>query len=230
MIYAANWKMNVNLKQAQDFLYEFEKKVKDQDKKNFIFFVPALISFLFREKNLSWGGQNVNSKLQGAFTGENSLEVLKELGASFCLLGHSERRHLFHESHDEIKNKFYLMKEMGITPVLCVGEKEEERACKTEILTKQLQDFKKEKDFIVAYEPVWSIGTGNTPAPDEINETHKFIKEFIIDTPHVLYGGSVNSENSVSFSTQKNIDGFLIGSASTKADELYNIFYGGKNS
>ena len=223
LIYAANWKMNMGLKQAQSFISHFKTQIQKEEMKNFIFFVPALLSLLFSKEDWNWGGQNGSFKTQGALTGENSLEVLKELGAQFCLLGHSERRYLFKESQPEIKQKFYLMKELGITPLLCVGEKEQE-GDKEIFLKNQLQDFKNEKDFLIAYEPVWSIGTGKTPSPEEINETHCFIKEFIKSSPPVLYGGSVNSENAVSFSKQKYVNGFLVGGSSLKSDEFYNIY------
>ena len=228
MICAANWKMNISFKQAQSFLTQFEKRVKKSEKQDFIFFAPALLAFIFEEKDLRWGGQNINSELRGAFTGENSVEIFKELGASFCLLGHSERRHLFNESYAEIRTKFCLMKDMGITPLLCVGEKEEEKGRKEDVLKEQLQDFKEEKNLLIAYEPVWSIGTGQTPSPEGINDTHHFIKDFLSPTSKVLYGGSVTSENAPAFAKQKNVDGFLVGGASLKPDDFYNIYDGVK--
>ena len=224
MICAANWKMNINLKEAQDFLVRFKERVREGEKKDFIFFVPALLSFLFYKQDWKWGGQNGNFERRGAFTGENSLEVFKDLGAQFCLLGHSERRQFFNESSYDIEKKFNLMKELKIKPVLCIGEKKEERGAKEKILTEQLQSFKNEKDFLISYEPVWSIGTGKTPSSQEVNETLAWIKDFMTSPVPVLYGGSVNKKTVKSFSNQKGIDGFLIGGSSLNPDDLYDIY------
>ena len=247
MICAANWKMNMGVDTAQTFLRDFKKLLKKGEEKHFLFFPPAFLSFLFARENLCWGGQNVFFQKNGAWTGENSPEVLKELSAGFCLLGHSERRLNFGETEKGIEKKFYLLRRLNILPVLCVGEKESERDQKDQILKKQLSFLKSFKlaahdkkaihpegyegiPFIVAYEPVWAIGSGKTPSAGEINEIHEIIKNTLpLDNIPVLYGGSVTENNAGSFGKEPHVDGFLVGGASLKPESFYSIFQAGKN-
>ena len=163
------------------------------------------------------------------------------MGASFCLLGHSERRYIFGETDVDIEKKFSLLLELALIPLLCIGESLADRFQKKKILQKQLSWIKnynkyqklpwkpdllpsafKEIPLIVAYEPLWSIGTGETPSAQEINETAQFIKEYLPQTK-VFYGGSVDIKNIKSFASCSFIDGFLIGGASLKPDLFYNI-------
>ena len=241
MIYVANWKMNRGFKEAQNFLMEFKNKIPNQD--SFVFLPPALLSGLFQKENLHWGAQNVFLKSKGAFTGENSASVLKEMGAQFCLVGHSERRYSFGETDTEIQRKFDLIHQHQLIPILCIGELIPEKTERDSALKKQLSWLKtyekyqklstdsgrpeafKKIPFIVAYEPVWAIGTGKTPDPFEVNETHHKIKEYLqIQNVPVFYGGSVNSENAQAFSQQKHVDGFLLGGASLDLEELNKVY------
>ena len=234
MIVAANWKMNIGVRRGRDFLQDFKKLLQnDEEKGSFIFFPPAPLSFLFAEGNWHWGGQNVFSQREGAYTGENSPEVFKELSARFCLLGHSERRHAFGETDLEVEKKFHLLKKLNLTPVLCVGEQEREQ--RDSVLKEQLSWLKAEDlkgdgiPFIVAYEPVWAIGSGKTPTAGEINSIHKGIKSrFPGKNIPVLYGGSVTEERAKIFWKEEFVDGFLVGGASLRAGELYSIFQAGK--
>lgn len=247
MICAANWKMNMGVNAAQIFLRDFKQLLKKGEEEHFLFFPPAFLSFLFAGKDLYWGGQNVFFQKSGAWTGENSPEVLRELSAGFCLLGHSERRLNFGETEKDIEKKFHLLHSLNILPVLCVGEKESERNQTDQVLKKQLHFLKKidstvsdrrsispkgyEKvPFIIAYEPVWAIGSGKTPSADEINKIHQMIKDTLpLDNIPVLYGGSVTESNVASFWKQVYVDGFLVGGASLKAESFYSIFQAGKN-
>lgn len=241
---AGNWKMNMGFQKAIDFLSHFKKLIKNpKELENFIFFPPASLSALFQKENFYWGGQNVYHQLEGAFTGENSAQVLKEMGASFCLLGHSERRWTFGESDVEIEKKFALLQELALIPVLCVGESLSDRLNKEKVLKSQLSWIKNYKKYeklpwkpelipppfknipmIIAYEPVWSIGTGQTPSTEEINETAQFIKEYLsLFSVPVFYGGSVDEKMAKQFSTCSSIQGLLVGGASLSADHFYNI-------
>ncbi len=237
--------MNMGFHSALNFISRFNSLInKKQDMENFIFFPPAGLFGLFQKENLYWGGQNVYHKSEGALTGENSAKTLKEMGASFCLLGHSERRYIFGESDADIEQKFNLLQELGLIPVLCIGEHLTDRSCKEKILKRQLSWIKNYKRYqnlpyhpellpptfknsplIVAYEPVWSIGTGEIPAKEEINETAQFIKEYLsLASLTVFYGGSIDKHNVKNFKDCSFVDGFLIGGASLDPDHFYNIY------
>ena len=249
MICAANWKMNMGVADGRAFLKDFKKLLKPGDKENMIFFPPAFLSFLFAEEVLNWGGQNVFFQKTGAYTGENSPQVLSELSARFCLLGHSERRLIFNETEEAVEKKFHLLLDLNIVPVLCVGEKDTERDQTERVLEKQLSFLKKcnsdifvkksnssslakkygNPPFIVAYEPVWAVGSGKTPSPNEISKTHEWIKNFLPapDIP-VLYGGSVTKTNAGLFGKAPFVDGLLVGGASLSAEKFYSIFQAGQ--
>ena len=241
MLVVANWKMNMGYQKALSFLSEFNHLVTAEDIKHFVFFPPAALSLLFQSEHLFWGPQNIYQKKKGALTGENSPELFKEMGASFALVGHSERRYIFGESDVEVEKKFSLLQELALIPVLCIGEAEFERSEKKKHLIRKLSWIKqytkydqlpfhpdrlpecfKDYSLIVAYEPLWSIGTGETPSASEIQEVVSLIKE---DLPHVkvFYGGSVTEDNVSSLKTE-NLDGFLVGGASLEARSLYNIY------
>ena len=196
MIYIANWKMNMGYKEAQDFLFKFKNYLKENENEKFVFLPPAFLSGLFQKENFYWGAQNIYSKEKGSFTGENSAEVLQEIGAQFCLLGHSERRYTFGETDIDIEKKFDLAQQKNLIPILCVGELSHEKGDKESVFRRQLSWIRtyakyqnlpwkpdarpkpfKTLPFIIAYEPVWAIGAGETPSPEEINESHQFIKK-----------------------------------------------------
>ena len=244
MIIAANWKMNMSFKQARGFLSRFNFLLKNtKEREQFLFFPPACLSFLFQKENLYWGGQNVSYKIQGPLTGETSAQTLKELGAGFCLLGHSERRYIFGESDSDIEKKFHILQELALIPILCIGESFDKRSEKEKFLKKQLSWIKtyekyqnlpwkpeqlppvfKQIPFIIAYEPLWSIGTGETPSTEEVNETSQLIKEYLpFPSTKVFYGGSLDQNTVKKFLNCPFIDGFLIGGASLDPDLLYNI-------
>ena len=245
MIIAGNWKMNMGFQQGLNFLSRFNGLLdKQKERENFIFFPPACLSLLFQKENFYWGGQNVHHKPEGAWTGETSASVLKEMGAAFCLLGHSERRYTFGESDVDVERKFHLLQDTALIPVLCIGESLSDRFEKQKILQKQLvwiKNYEKYKklpwkpellppafqniSLIAAYEPLWSLGTGDTPSLEEISETAQFIKEYLPShSVKVFYGGSVDQKNTAEFSACSFIDGFLLGGASLDPDRFYNIY------
>jgi triosephosphate isomerase len=171
-----------------------------------------------------WGGQDCANKNIAAFTGSVSAAQLKELGCSYCIVGHSERRMYCRETATEIRAKIENLLDVNITPILCVGEDQiSHKSGKTKnILFNAIDDIGPHIDWskiIIAYEPIWAIGTGQIPTNEEISFVADFLKKKTSPLA-VLYGGSVNSENINNLREIKNIDGFLVGSSSTKFSEM----------
>lgn len=232
-ICAANWKMNQDVDQTRGFLNEFFEKVTPGDLNSFMFFPPALLASefsKFNDSDLKWGAQNFHLENTGAFTGENSPQLYKKMGAQVMLIGHSERRSLFGETDLQINKKIQKCVELGLIPMLCVGETLAEReAGKAEEvvnaqLTEALQGFPQPQNLIVAYEPVWAIGTGKVAEVSDVKTMHDFIKVVVGQNTFVLYGGSVKPENAKELSAVENVNGFLIGGASLKCESLLQIF------
>lgn len=246
-VIAANWKMYKNPQEAQDFFQELKSKLEARHKaeQGFYFFVPALVlsdvlKAVNAENNLKSifiGLQNIYYKSEGAFTGENSPQVARQMGAHACLIGHSERRSLFIEKDADCNSKMKAAFEFGMTPVLCVGESLEERqkgqtmsVISTQLL-KALEDITENQEFLLAYEPVWAIGTGQVATPDQAQEAHAHLRQELVkrfgktkaDSVSILYGGSVKPENAKELSHKSEIDGFLIGGASLKVSSLMAI-------
>jgi triosephosphate isomerase len=232
-VVAANWKMHKSPREAVDFLKGFLPKVSDRPQnREIIFFVPAVDLWVtqevLRNSGVAWGAQNCHFEMKGAFTGETSPQVLAEMATPFCLVGHSERRALFHESDEETGKKVKALHQTRITPMLCVGEtlSERESGKTNEVIVRQLKAGLRDRDpsqkVMIAYEPVWAIGTGKVATPEQANEAHVTLRKALIDiggpefathTP-ILYGGSVKPENSAEIARQKEVDGFLVGGAS----------------
>ena len=184
------------------------------------------------------GAQDARAEDKGAFTGDVSVSMLKDFGASFVLVGHSERRLGLGESDELVASKFGAIQDIGLTPVLCVGESESQRETgKTEktVLSQVRAIIDKFgisafEGAIIAYEPIWAIGTGVTATPEQAQEVHELIREYlamenalIADSVRIIYGGSVNSRNAASLFNQRDIDGGLVGGASLKAEEFISI-------
>lgn len=197
---------------------------------------PSYIYFnMFNNENILLGSQNVSSYTSGATTGELSCEQLKSMGVSLSLVGHSERREKLHESIEDTNIKIKRLLENNMVPILCVGEtKEEKDNNKTEeIVLDEIKgaflnvDNELISKIIIAYEPIWSIGTGVIPTIEDINNIAITIKNYLIKNYNtnniLLYGGSVNKNNIDELNTISNIDGYLIGGASTKIDEFIEI-------
>ncbi|MBR1734389.1 MAG: triose-phosphate isomerase [Alphaproteobacteria bacterium] len=228
----ANWKMNGNLSLIEEFKGEFSNKRSNEEVKVIICPPVSLINKFVSEKceKTLVGAQNCFYKDSGAFTGENSPKLLKELGCEYVILGHSERRNIFNESDELIFNKWNAAITKDLTPILCIGEKADERSRWKDVLAAQLESYYKDSslDFhgtIFAYEPVWSIGTGKIPSVEEIGEVMMFIRNLLGSSKnyYVVYGGSVNGDNASDILKISELDGVLVGSASLKPDEFKKI-------
>lgn len=243
---AANWKLNKNPCETREFLVEFLERVDKEEQGYFAIFPPAInlltLSECLKNTFVTWGAQNVYFEESGAFTGENSAQVVKSLGATMCLVGHSERRSLFSETDQDFAKKVRVVQKLEMTPMLCVGERLEDRqAGKTnEVIGNQLRASTAYVDWshplILAYEPVWAIGTGQVATPEQAEEAHQFLRSQVSELAggevsekiQILYGGSTKPENSAQLFSQKNVDGFLIGGASLKPEIFVGIYKNAK--
>jgi triosephosphate isomerase len=181
-----------------------------------------------RGSAIVWGAQNVSEHAKGAYTGEVSAAMLKEFGCRHVIVGHSERRQLFGESDAQVAGKFAAVMDAGLTPILRLGETLEEReAGRTEeVVARQLDAVLKRKSLseaVLAYEPVWAIGTGRTATPEQVQAVHGFARRRISKGTRVLYGGSVKPENAAAIFAMPDVDGGLIGGASLVAEDFLAI-------
>ncbi len=239
----ANWKLNGSKEFNQKWAYNFLKYFNGQDFSSLGIAPPVIycdhLRGLFGKNDICFGAQNIDEEESGARTGEISASMIKELGCEFSIVGHSERRTLFHESNQAISKKLIQADRYSLVPILCIGEslRERQKNITHEILEQQIIEVLNGSieitSLIIAYEPIWAIGSGQTPTPEEINVVHELIKDVVqsrfpkIDLLSVLYGGSVSINNAASLFEQKNIDGALIGGASLQGKEfalIANIF------
>ena len=240
-IVAANWNMFKTPLEAETFFHSFLPQVENlKPPVKIIFFVPAVNAWVsslqLKGTDVTWGPQNIYPAKEGAFTGENSPQVMAEIGASYAFVGHSERRSLFAETDAVTNTKVKSSQEFGLNPVLCIGETLDERKQgKTmEVLKRQLseglQSVDVQKELHIAYEPVWAIGTGEVATTAQVSEAHQFIRKFLKEKfpikesqINILYGGSVKPENAAELATASEVGGFLIGGASLKVESLMSI-------
>ncbi len=230
--------MQLDYKESLALVKAYEKKlikIKNDVVLAPDFTVLGAAAEIFKKTSLKLGAQDCAFSLHGAYTGEVSVKSLKQLGVKYVLIGHSERRGYFKEDSGLLKFKVAAVLESGLVPVLCIGEKlTEYRAKKTHsVLRRQLEEvlfgleINNESAIVIAYEPVWAIGSGKTPSAKEIEANHVFIKgvlaELIGQIPRVLYGGSVSAKNTTELLEWPNVDGLLIGGASLKVDEFSKI-------
>ncbi|MGZ9428502.1 triose-phosphate isomerase [Mycoplasma sp. 1012] len=229
-----NWKMNKNAQETKVFLDEFsrlysENKTKISDEVTFGIAAPFTNLFLFEKSNLKIVAQNFSNFDSGAYTGEISASMLKDLSVSFVILGHSERRQYFGETDELVNLKVHQALKEGLTPVVCVGETLEEyenNKTKDVILHQLKNSLKNVEDFskiVIAYEPVWAIGTGKTATAQIAQEVCEFIRENTHKDVVIQYGGSVSPTNIEELMNQKDIDGALVGGASLKADSFIKL-------
>jgi triosephosphate isomerase (TIM) len=188
----------------------------------------AQVAERLRGTRVAWGAQNVSERASGAYTGEVSAAMLGEFGCRYVLVGHSERRQLYGETDAQVAAKFAAAREAGITPILCVGETLEEReAGRTQdVVARQLDAVLARGgigDAVVAYEPVWAIGTGRTASPAQVQEVHGLLRKRVSGTTRILYGGSVKPDNAAALFAMPDVDGGLIGGASLKAQDFIAI-------
>lgn len=238
-IIAGNWKMNNNKARAKELIAELKDKVKDA-KCEVVVCVPftdlQTVKTAIRGTNIKLGAQNVHWAEKGAFTGEISAQMLAELKVEYVIVGHSERRQYFGETDATVNKRAKAAIEAGIKPIICVGELLEERESgKTEaVLQKQIlgafEGIEKSdlKRIVIAYEPVWAIGTGKTATAEDANATIAFIRKVLrklygrtaARAMRIQYGGSMNPKNASELMAMPEIDGGLIGGASLKADDF----------
>lgn len=235
-----NWKMNGSRTQVSVLLNELKQGLGENNA--CVVIPPALfLSDVVSQTNgtnIECGAQNVHSKESGAYTGEISASMLAEFGCRYVLVGHSERRQLFGESEKFIAEKFHRVKEHDMIPVLCVGETLADRELGTteQVIGDQLKavidaaDSQAFENCIVAYEPVWAIGTGKTATPELAQATHAFIRRFVSEYDFksssvlpIVYGGSVNAQNAQGLFSMPDIDGGLVGGASLDARQFVEI-------
>lgn len=236
-----NWKMNGRIDQVTELLEGLIKLVPKQSTADIVVLPPAiyipLTQKILSESQLCWGAQNIYPKESGAYTGETSAPMLQDYACRYVLVGHSERRHIFHENEKFVAEKFHHVKDHDMIPLLCVGETlaEREHGVTEEVITRQLlavANIGKHvfQGCVVAYEPVWAIGTGQTASPEQVQMIHSFIRTLIsefngddaVRVP-ILYGGSVTEKNSGSLFAMPDVDGGLIGGASLNARQFVEI-------
>lgn len=246
-IIAGNWKMNKTVKETKETLARLKELTTGVEGVEIVIGAPftALESAVktVEGSNIKIAAQNMYPKASGAYTGEISPEMLKEVGVKYVILGHSERREYFKESNEFINEKVKCALSYGLTPILCIGEKLEERESgkTTEVNEKQVREglagltAEEAKKVVVAYEPVWAIGTGKTATPEMAEETHKEIRDVLVsmfgketaEEMTIQYGGSMNAKNAAELLAQKNIDGGLVGGASLDADTFIQVIKAG---
>jgi triosephosphate isomerase len=243
-IIAGNWKMHKTVKETIDFVEGLDEKVSalPQNEAVEILVCPpftSLYAITGKSDKIKTGAQNLHFEEKGAFTGEISPLMLAGL-VDYVLIGHSERRQIFKETDEDINKKIKTALNHGFQPVLCIGETLDEREAGKTLSTIQTQldqdleglSAEEIKKLVIAYEPVWAIGTGRTASPEQAQEAHAFIREILkkkINSPgaaedtRILYGGSVKPDNSYDLLSQQDVNGALIGGASLKIDDFFAI-------
>ena len=239
-IYAANWKMNILPSKVQELVTGIlGHNSSDSDQ---IILCPPSVYLqesvkLTRHSHIAIGAQNTYFEVSGAYTGEVSAQMVAELGASYVIVGHSERRQLFGDTDEMINKKISASLDASLTPILCIGETLDQRESEDfySILDAQIvsaisgyETDLANSDFLIAYEPVWAIGTGKVASPEQAQDVHAFIRSklqsmFKDKQIPILYGGSVKPTNAGELLEQKDIDGFLVGGASLSVDDFTAI-------
>jgi triosephosphate isomerase (TIM) len=242
-IIAGNWKMYKTLKDGQELAVALRRDLYKIENVDIVICPPYTLlvdlSDALETSNIALGAQDCYWQEEGAFTGEVSCKMLKDAGCSFVIIGHSERRQYFGETNDSVNKKLKAALKAGLFPIVCVGETLAERETnKTfDVLTDHVQNGLKDitaedtEKIIIAYEPVWAIGTGKTATPQQAEEVHKFIRELLsklfgkdtADSIRIQYGGSVKPENITELMKQPDIDGALVGGASLSVESFSTI-------
>ncbi len=248
MLVAGNWKMNASLQSIETLINGIKQGLESVSENCGVVVCPpsiyiSKVNELTQGSRILLGAQNVCEEDKGAFTGEVAGTMIKEFNCTYAIVGHSERRNIYRETDELVAKRFAAARRAGIIPILCVGELLEEReAGNTEdIVGKQLdavlalEGIDAFADAVIAYEPVWAIGTGKTATPDQAQEVHAFIRsklagisKDIANNIILQYGGSVNGANAEELFAMEDIDGGLIGGAALKAEEFLKICAAGK--
>jgi triosephosphate isomerase (TIM) len=240
---AANWKMFKTVHEAVVFVKEFRSMVKDIDDVEIVvapaFTAVHAVAEAARNSNVGVAGQDLYWEREGAFTGEVSAAMLREAGAEYAIIGHSERRRLFHETDETVNRKLMAALGAKLTPIVCIGETLEERE-RDETLTVLDRQIKQGLDqltgdqiasLVLAYEPVWAIGTGRNATPEQAGDAHAHIRGRLrqwfgghaADQCHVIYGGSVKPDNIHELVMHRDVDGALVGGASLEVRAFFDI-------
>lgn len=241
-IIAGNWKMNNTIAQTEALLTDLKPLVVDADCEVVVcapFTSLAKAIELTKNSNIAVGAENVHWAEKGAFTGEISAEMLTELGVKYVIIGHSERRQYFNETDETVNKRVKAALAAGLKPIICIGETlaEREGGKVEEVLVSQTKgafadiDVKELKNIVIAYEPVWAIGTGKTATAQQANDTIKIVRDTIVklygkaeaDKMRIQYGGSMNPKNAKELMAMEEIDGGLIGGASLKALDFSQV-------
>lgn len=242
-IIAGNWKMNKTIGDAVQLVEALKSKVANVTDVDIVvapsFIALAAVAKVIENTNIALAAQNMYWEESGAFTGEISPIMLKDIGCEYAIIGHSERRQYFAETNETVNNKVKVAHNHGLTPIVCVGERLEERESGvTEDVVKEqvvngLAGLSEEEMLktVMAYEPLWAIGTGKTATPDQVQEVHAFIRGLLANTysretaekVRIQYGGSVKPENIAELMAQPDVDGGLVGGASLQAESFAQI-------
>ncbi len=242
-IIAGNWKMNLLPAQGEELVVGLKETLVNKENLEVVVCPQMTLVSLaldwIMDSTIQLGAQNSSDELSGAYTGETSPELLRTLGCSYCLAGHSERREIFGETNELVGRKTRALISMGITPIVCVGESLEEREAgkhfdKIDNQLKAVYEQVSRENWpklVWAYEPIWAIGTGKTASPEDANAVHAFMRNIIKDrageivagATSILYGGSAKPSNAEDLLSKPDIDGLLVGGASLKAEDFSNI-------
>ena len=247
-IIAGNWKMNKTVTEAREFMESLSTLPKSSDVETVIcapFIHLTTLIDLAKDTPLVIGAENAHYENSGAFTGEVSPHALNDMGIEYVILGHSERREYFNETDELINKKVHAVYSNGMIPIVCVGESESEREANeqnnivTEQVTKAMEGLTDEqaKSIVIAYEPIWAIGTGKSATENDAGEMATVIREHVqsiyneqvASSVRIQYGGSVKPENIKQYMAQTDIDGALVGGASLKADSFVQLLEGAIN-
>lgn len=239
---AGNWKLNGSFESIEALLGGIKEGMGAVEKAEVAVCPPFVYLSFVRSQlegsTIALGAQDCCDEDEGAFTGEVSAPMLKELGCAYVIVGHSERRNIYRESNEFTARKFAAVKRAGLKPILCVGEllEEREQGITEQVVARQLDAVVKEfgsqilQDSVIAYEPVWAIGTGKTATPEQAQDVHAFIRKRLADhdatlaeQTRILYGGSVKGSNANELFNMPDIDGGLIGGAALKSDDFLTI-------
>ena len=247
LIAAGNWKMNLTAQEASELASSLAGNLSDYSGKAEVIIAPSfpylsqIVADTAASDLISVSAQNLHQEVKGAYTGETAAPMLTSIGVTHVIIGHSERRAYFHEDNALLAQKINTALAHGLTPIYCIGETLEQREAKQtlDVIRSQVEEGSfhlSEEDYgkiIIAYEPVWAIGTGKTATPEQAQEVHAFIRSLIAekfatsvaDSMTILYGGSVKPANAAELFSQPDIDGGLVGGASLKADSFTEIVH-----
>ncbi len=248
-VIAGNWKMYKTNSEALQLANQIKIKTTDIKKTKMVICPPAtalsVVNEVIKDSSVALGAQNLYWEKEGAFTGELSPGMIKSTGATYAIIGHSERRQYFGETDETVNKKIKAALENGLNPIVCVGESLEEREANitSKIVSRQISgaldglDAAEAAKLIIAYEPIWAIGTGKTATPEQAQEVHKIIRDLIrslyndqvADGMVIQYGGSVKPENAQILLSQPDVDGALVGGACLKADSFSEIIHIAEN-